>query len=65
MLTERGHEVALAVGRGPGIAEIAATLFLGVPTAKAHIGWSSTKLEVENRVQIALCVHAAGLAGPG
>ena len=61
-LTEREHEVALAVGRGLSNAEIAAELYLSVPTVKAHIGRLFTKLEVENRVQIALCVHDAGLA---
>ena len=60
-LTDREQEVALAVGRGLSNAEIAAELYLSVPTVKAHIGRLFTKLEVENRVQIALCVHDAGL----
>jgi DNA-binding NarL/FixJ family response regulator len=60
-LTEREHEVALAVGRGLSNAEIAAELYLSVPTVKAHIGRLFSKLDVENRVQIALCVHDAGL----
>jgi DNA-binding NarL/FixJ family response regulator len=60
-LTEREHEVALAVGRGLSNAEIAQELYLSVPTVKAHIGRLFAKLEVENRVQIALCVHDAGL----
>lgn len=60
-LTEREQEVALAVGRGLSNAEIAQELYLSVPTVKAHIGRLFTKLEVENRVQIALCVHDAGL----
>jgi DNA-binding NarL/FixJ family response regulator len=53
---------ALAVGRGLSNAEIAGELYLSVPTVKAHIGRLFQKLEVENRVQIALCVHDAGLA---
>jgi DNA-binding NarL/FixJ family response regulator len=60
-LTEREHDVALAVGRGLTNAEIAGELYLSVPTIKAHIGRLFVKLEVENRVQIALCVHDAGL----
>ena len=60
-LTERERDVALAVGRGLSNAEIAQELFLSVPTVKAHIGRLFTKLEVDNRVQIALCVHDAGL----
>lgn len=61
-LTEREHEVAVAVGRGLTNAEIAATLHLSVPTVKAHIGRLFAKLDVDNRVQIAICVHDAGLA---
>jgi DNA-binding NarL/FixJ family response regulator len=58
-LTEREREIAHAVGRGLSNAEIAAELYLSVPTVKAHVGRLFTKLEVDNRVQIALCVHDA------
>jgi DNA-binding NarL/FixJ family response regulator len=61
-LTDREREVALAVGRGLSNADIARELYLSVPTVKAHIGRLFMKLQVENRVQIALCVHDAGLA---
>ncbi len=61
LLTEREHEVAVAVGAGLSNAEIAARLYLSVPTVKAHVGHLFTKLEVTNRVQIAICVHDAGL----
>jgi len=60
-LTERENEVAVAVGRGLTNAEIAVTLHLSVPTVKAHIGRLFAKLDVANRVQIAICVHDAGL----
>ncbi len=60
-LTEREHEVAVAVGTGLTNAEIAQRLHLSVPTVKAHIGRLFTKLDVDNRVQIAICVHDAGL----
>ena len=62
-LTEREHEVAVAVGAGLSNAEIAARLYLSVPTVKAHISRLFTKLEVTNRVQIAICVHDADLGG--
>ncbi len=62
-LTEREHEVAVAVGAGLSNAEIAARLYLSVPTVKAHISRLFTKLEVTNRVQIAICVHDADLDG--
>jgi DNA-binding NarL/FixJ family response regulator len=60
-LTEREHEVALAVGRGLSNAEIAKELYLSVPTVKAHVGRLFDKLGTTNRVQIAICVHDAGL----
>jgi len=60
-LTAREHEVAVAVGQGLSNAEIARSLHLSVPTVKAHIGRLFTKLDVNNRVQIAICVHDAGL----
>ncbi len=62
LLTEREHDVALAVGRGLSNAEIAATLHLSVPTVKAHVSRLFEKLGTTNRVQIAICVHDAGLA---
>ncbi len=61
-LTARESEVAVAVGRGLSNAEIAAELFLSVPTVKAHVSRLFDKLQVTNRVQIAICVHDAGLA---
>jgi DNA-binding NarL/FixJ family response regulator len=60
-LTDREHEVALAVGRGLSNAEIAAELHLSVPTVKAHVSRLFDKLGTTNRVQIAICVHDAGL----
>ncbi len=61
-LTDRERDVAVAVGRGLSNAQIAAELFLSVPTVKAHVGRVFTKLDLENRVQIALLVHDAGLS---
>jgi DNA-binding NarL/FixJ family response regulator len=60
-LTERERDVALAVGRGLTNAEIARELYLSVPTVKAHVSRLFEKLHVTNRVQIAICVHDAGL----
>jgi len=62
LLTGREHDVALAVGRGLSNAEIAGELHLSVPTVKAHVSRLFEKLQVTNRVQIAICVHDAGLA---
>jgi DNA-binding NarL/FixJ family response regulator len=60
-LTDRERDVALAVGRGLSNAEIAAELYLSVPTVKAHVSRLFDKLHVTNRVQIAILVHDAGL----
>jgi DNA-binding NarL/FixJ family response regulator len=59
-LSPRERDVALAVGLGHGNAEIAATLHLSVATIKGHVSRLLDKLEVDNRVQIALLVQAAG-----
>jgi len=58
-LSEREREVALAVGRGAGNADIAAERHMSVATVKAHVSRLLTKLEVSNRVQIALLVQDA------
>jgi DNA-binding NarL/FixJ family response regulator len=59
-LTDREREVAEAIGRGSSNAEIAEELFMSVATVKAHVTRLLTKLEVANRVQIALLAHDAG-----
>jgi DNA-binding NarL/FixJ family response regulator len=61
VLTEREQDVARAVGRGLTNAEIARELHLSIPTVKAHVSRLFDKLRVTNRVQIAICVHDAGL----
>jgi DNA-binding NarL/FixJ family response regulator len=58
-LSAREHEVALAVGQGRANAEIAAELHMSVATVKAHVSRLLAKLDVDNRVQIALLVQDA------
>jgi DNA-binding NarL/FixJ family response regulator len=58
-LTEREREVAVLIGVGRSNAEIAQELFMSVATVKAHVTRLLTKLEVSNRVQIALLAHDA------
>ena len=58
-LSPRERDVALAIGQGQGNAEIAATLYLSVATVKGHVSRLLDKLEVDNRVQIALLVQEA------
>jgi DNA-binding NarL/FixJ family response regulator len=60
-LADREREVAVAVGHGRSNAEIAAELYMSVPTVKAHVSRILAKLGLNNRVQIALLAHDAGL----
>jgi DNA-binding NarL/FixJ family response regulator len=60
-LTEREREVAVALGRGRTNAEISAELFMSVATVKAYVSRLLTKLDLNNRVQVALLVQDAGL----
>jgi len=59
-LTGREREVAMAIGAGASNAEVAASLFMSEATVKAHVSRLFTKLDVANRVQIAIVVHDAG-----
>jgi DNA-binding NarL/FixJ family response regulator len=61
-LSDRERDVALALGQGRSNAEISAELFMSVATVKAHVSRVLTKLDLNNRVQVALLVHDAGLA---
>jgi DNA-binding NarL/FixJ family response regulator len=61
-LSEREREVALTVGRGRSNAEISGELFMSVATVKQHVSRILTKLDLNNRTQIALLAHDAGLA---
>ncbi|GAA3426863.1 response regulator transcription factor [Streptosporangium nondiastaticum] len=61
VLNDREREVSVAVGQGRSNAEIGAVLFLSVPTVKTHVSSVLAKLGLNNRVQIALLVHEAGL----
>ena len=58
-LTPREYEVATAVGRGLSIADIAGQLHLSTASVKAHVSRLLVKLDVDNRVQIALLVQRA------
>ncbi|MGW4461279.1 response regulator [Micromonospora sp. NPDC004704] len=60
-LSDREREVALALGRGCSNAEISAALYMSVATVKAYVSRLLAKLELNNRVQVALLVHDAEL----
>jgi DNA-binding NarL/FixJ family response regulator len=63
-LTDRERDVAMAIAQGKPNAEIGAELFMSVATAKAHMTPVLMKLELNNRVQVALLAHDAALTGP-
>ncbi|HEU5470180.1 MAG TPA: LuxR C-terminal-related transcriptional regulator [Actinophytocola sp.] len=62
-LSSREREVAVAVGQGKSNGEISGELFMSVATVKAHVSRILTKLDLNNRTQIALLAHDAGLTG--
>lgn len=60
-LTDRELEVVAAVASGHTNAQIAADLHMSVATVKAHVSHILDKLDLQNRTQIALLAHDAGL----
>ncbi|WP_258073469.1 response regulator transcription factor [Arthrobacter sp. 08Y14] len=56
VLSEREHVIACAVARGLTNAEISAELYVSIATVKTHIANAFTKLNVTNRVQLAVTV---------
>ncbi|MEV6814849.1 response regulator transcription factor [Micromonospora sp. NPDC051296] len=59
LLTEREQEVARAVAAGLSNADIAARLYLSVGTVKAYVSSALARLELTNRIQLALMAHDA------
>jgi DNA-binding NarL/FixJ family response regulator len=59
-LTDREREVAISIGCGKSNAQISSELYMSVATVKAHVSHVLEKLDLNNRVQIALLAHDAG-----
>jgi DNA-binding NarL/FixJ family response regulator len=61
-LSPRERDVVIAIGQGLGNAEIGTSLDMTLATVKSHVSHILTKLALDNRTQIALLAHDAGLA---
>lgn len=59
-LTQREEEVLAAVARGRTNAEISRELHISLSTTKTHIANLMEKLNVRNRVEIAIWAHESG-----
>jgi DNA-binding NarL/FixJ family response regulator len=58
-LSPRDREIAAAIAQGKSNAAIAAELHLSIATIKSHVSAMLAKLQLDNRVQIALLVQDA------
>jgi DNA-binding NarL/FixJ family response regulator len=63
VLTARENDVLLALARGLSNADVGRELFMSEATVKAHVSRLLAKLDVANRVQVAILAHDAGLLG--
>ncbi|SNS95613.1 DNA-binding response regulator, NarL/FixJ family, contains REC and HTH domains [Asanoa hainanensis] len=59
VLSERERAVAAAVAEGLSNGDIAERLYMSVGTVKAHLSSALTKLDLTNRIQLALLAHDA------
>ncbi|MDX6331790.1 MAG: hypothetical protein QOI83_4173 [Streptomycetaceae bacterium] len=63
-LTEREHEILVAIGQGWTNPEIAERLFLSESTVKTHVGRVLAKVGARDRIQAVILAYDLGLARP-
>lgn len=63
-LTEREHEILVAVGRGWTNGEIAERLVLSESTVKTHVGRVMGKIGARDRIQAVILAYDLGLTHP-
>jgi len=64
-LTDREHEIFVAIGKGWTNGEIAARLVVSESTVKTHVGRVLAKIGARDRIQAVILAYDLGLAGPG
>lgn len=64
-LSPREREVTRLIARGMSNAEIGAVLFLSEATVKTYVSRLLTKLDMRDRVQVAVLAYESGLVRPG
>lgn len=64
-LTQREQEITRLVAQGMSNTEIGRELFLSEATVKTYVSRLLTKLELRDRVQIAVLAYESGLVRPG
>ena len=64
-LTNREHEVLMAIARGLNNTEISEELFIGAATVKSHVSSILAKLGLRDRVQAVVFAYESGLVEAG
>jgi DNA-binding NarL/FixJ family response regulator len=64
-ITDREREVLTLIAKGLSNTEIAAHLYVGLPTVKTHVGRLLSKLHARDRAQLVIIAFRTGLVSAG